>query len=119
MKKNSFARKEHLRKSDLIERVFVKGLSFKGRLINTYLLKKETDPNINRVAFIIRKNLYNKKIVLRNRFRRLLRESYRKTKHLLPRGYDIVILATGIKEDTKSNMIEQEIANVFKSRIKK
>ena len=115
----SFTKKEHLKDASSIRNVFDKGVSSRGRLIKLFLLKRQTNSHINRVAFIVRKDLYNKKIVLRNRFKRLLREAYRKTKHLLPYGYDIVILATNIKKDTKSTLLEEEVANVFKKSIKK
>ncbi|MFC1667109.1 ribonuclease P protein component [Candidatus Omnitrophota bacterium] len=114
MKQNSFTMKEHLKKNDLIRDVFDKGAPFKCSLTHIYLLKRNTGSHLNRVAFISRKRLHNKKAVLRNRFRRLLREAYRKTKHLLPGGYDIVILGTNLKKHTKSTAIEREITNAFK-----
>lgn len=114
MRKNSFTRKEHLKKNDSIKHVFDKGTSFRSRSTHIYLLKRNAGPHVNRVAFLIRKKLYNKKIVLRNRFRRVLKEAYRKAKHFLPAGYDILILATNIKKHTKSYLIEKEMADVFK-----
>jgi len=119
MKKSSFKKEEHLKKNDSIKYVFDKGIPFKGRLINIYILKRDHGALINRAAFIIRKRIYSKKIVLRNRFRRVLRESYRKTKHLLSPGHDIVILANALKKDTKSDAVEKEMAYVFKKHIKK
>ena len=119
MGQTSFIKKEHLKSSKSIKNVFDKGIPSRGRLIKVFLLKKETDSHINRVAFIVRKNLCNKKAVLRNRFRRLLREAYRKTKHILPTGYDIVLLATNINKNTKSTVLEREIADAFKKCIKK
>jgi len=115
----SFTKKEHLKKNNAIKAVFDKGISSKGRLIKVYLLKKETGPFINRAAFVIRKGSYNKKAVLRNRFKRLLREAYRKTKRLLPAGYDIVILAVNLKQYTKSIAVEKDMADVFKKYLKK
>jgi len=115
MKTNSFTRKEHLRKSSLIKDVFKKGVSFKRKSIVVFLLKKESASfHINRVAFISRKTLYNKKLVLRNTIRRLLREAYRRTKSLLPTSYDVVILATNVKKLTKSTILEKEMRDVFK-----
>lgn len=116
MKQNSFLKKEHLKKSEAISRVFDRGIPIRGRFFSIFLLRQEAKPGINRAAFITRRHLYNKKAVLRNRFIRLLREAYRKTKHFLPLGYDIVILATNVKKDTKSAAIERELAHVFKKR---
>ncbi len=119
MRPYSFARKERLKKASLISNVFDKGVFLKGRLVNIYLLKRDIDPPVNRAAFIIKKNLHNKKLVLRNRFRRLLREAYRKTKHLLPQGHDIVILAKNVKPHTGSVLLEADLANVFKKYVEK
>ena len=117
MKQGTFAKRERLKKNSSIKQVFDKGVPSKGRLINIYLL--ETDSGINRAAFLVRKNLYNKKSVLRNRFRRVLREAYRKTKHMLPTGHDIVILATRINKSTRSEAVERELNHVFKKYSKK
>jgi len=78
MSDSSFTKKEHLRKADSIRHVFDKGLLYKAKSINIYLLKTDRETKFNQVAFIISKNLYNKKLVLRNRIRRILREAYRK-----------------------------------------
>jgi ribonuclease P protein component len=119
MLNSSFTKKEHLKKGTLIRQVFDKGLPQRGRLINIYLLRENHRRGFNRVAFIVKKDLYNKKLVLRNRYKRILREAYRKTKYLLPSGFDIVILATGLKKDTKSLAVERELRDVFKKYIGK
>lgn len=119
MSLNSLSKKERLKKNSLIKAVFDKGLCYKHKSVTLYILKRTSDTGINRCAFICRKALYDKKAVLRNRFRRVLREAYRKTKNLLPKGYDIVILATHIKKNTKSTLIESEISDVFKKCFKK
>lgn len=116
---NTFSQKERLRKNSSIKSVFNKGVLYRAGLIDLYLLKRGGASGTNRCAFICRKGLHQKKSVLRNRIRRVLREAYRKTKHLFPAGYDIVIIAKGIKEYTKSNLIEKEISDVFKKRVKK
>lgn len=119
MKKSSFTRKEHLKKNSLIRAVFDKGIPFKAKFITVYILKSKTDTQTNRVAFIIQKRLYDKNSVLRNRFRRVFREAYRSTKHLLSGGHDLIILGATIKKDTKSPVIEKELKDVFKKYCKK
>ncbi len=119
MKKGSFTRKEHLKKNSLIRAVFDKGIPFKAKFITVYILKSKTDTQPNRVAFIIRKRLYDKSSVLRNRFRRVLREAYRSTKHLLSGGHDLIILGATLKKNTKSSAIERELRDVFKKYCKK
>ncbi|NQV04456.1 MAG: ribonuclease P protein component [Candidatus Omnitrophica bacterium] len=119
MTKGSFTRKEHLKKNSLIRAVFDKGTPLKAKFITVYILKRKTDTQPNRVAFIIRKRLCDKRAVLRNRFRRVLREAYRRRKHLLSGGHDLIILGATIKKDTKSPVIERELRDVFKKYCKK
>lgn len=114
MRKHSFSNKERLKDNNRIKDVFEKGTLFRGRLFDVYLLKRDAAPDVKRVAFTVRKNLYDKKSAFRNRFRRILKEAYRKTKYLLSGRYDIVILATRLTRYTKSIAIEQEMAYVFK-----
>lgn len=120
MRKNSFKAKEHLKKNSEIKKVFDKGAPFKRKLINVYLLRREKPcSGINRVAFLVRKGLYNKSIVTRNRLRRILREAYRRTKHILPPACDIVLLMKNATRGTRSYIIEKELRDVFKELIKK
>lgn len=115
---NSFSIKEHLKKSDSIKAVLDKGVCFRSQTINVCVLKR-TDSGVNRAAFVCKKSLCQKKAVLRNRFRRILKEAYRKSKQFLPLGHDIVIVGARVTEDTKSLKIEKEIADAFKKCTKK
>ncbi|MDP2912010.1 MAG: ribonuclease P protein component [Candidatus Omnitrophota bacterium] len=115
---NSFSIKEHLKKSNAIKAVLDKGVCFRSKTINICALKR-VDSDVNRAAFICKKSLCQKKAVLRNRFRRILKEAYRKSKHFLPPGHDIVVVGTRVTKDTKSLEIEKEITDVFKKYIKK
>src|SRR3989338_5381883 len=118
MKKESFSRKERLKKDSAIKDVLDKGACYKSKSINLYVLKRP-DVDSNKAAFICKKALHQKKSVLRNRVRRLLKESYRKTKHIFPAGHDIVIVGTRLAKDTLSTEIEREIIDVFKKYTEK
>ncbi|PIP67883.1 MAG: ribonuclease P protein component [Candidatus Omnitrophica bacterium CG_4_9_14_0_2_um_filter_42_8] len=118
MSLNSFLRAEHLKKSSDIKAVLDKGIYYKSGPVNIYILKRPGDGK-NRAAFICKKALHQKKTVLRNRIRRILREAYRKTSHFLPLGNNIVIIGTKITKDTLSTEIERELAGVFKKHSKK
>nr|MBU1328309.1 ribonuclease P protein component [Candidatus Omnitrophota bacterium] len=113
MSLNSFSRKESLKKNRSIKTVLDNGICHKSKSINVYILKSQ-GVDINKAAFICKKVLHQKKAVLRNRVRRILREAYRKTKFILPAGYDIVIVGTKITQDTLSREIERELLDVFK-----
>jgi len=118
MSVNSFSIKERLKKNDAIKAVLDNGVCRKSKSVNVYIFKRP-DAGINKAAFICKKVLHQKKSVLRNRVRRILREAYRRTKHILPAGCDIVIIGTRISNDTLSTEIEREIIDVFKKYIKK
>lgn len=113
MSLNSFSRKESLKKNRSIKAVLDNGICHKSKSINVYILKSP-GADINKAAFICKKALHQKKAVLRNRVRRILKEAYRQTKFILPAGYDIVIVGTKITQGTLSKEIEKEILNVFK-----
>jgi len=115
---NSFPRKERLKKNDAIKLVLDRGICYRSKTINIYVLKR-TDAGVNKAAFICKKALHQKKSVLRNRVRRILKEAYRKTRHVFSAGYDIVIIGTKITPATLSTQIEREIIDVFKKYIKK
>jgi ribonuclease P protein component len=118
MNLNSFSRKERLKKNDAIKAVLDHGICYRSKSINIYVLKRP-DADVNKAAFICKKALHQKKSVLRNRVRRILKEAYRKTRHIFPAGHDIVIIGTKITQAALSTEIEREIIDVFKKYIKK
>jgi len=118
MNTNSFSKKESLKKNSAIKAVLDNGVCLRAKSVNVYILKKP-DSDFNKAAFICKKALHQKKSVLRNRVRRILREAYRKTKHILPAGHDIIIVGTRIAKDALSVEIEREVLDVFKKYSKK
>jgi ribonuclease P protein component len=118
MSLNSFSRKESLKKNEAIKAVLDHGVCYKSKSINIYILKR-TSVEATKAAFICKKSLHQKKSILRNRVRRVLKEAYRQTKRILPLGQDIVIVGVKITKETLSKEIEREIMDVFKKYIKK
>lgn len=116
MVQHSFARKERLTKNQSIKLVFEKGDFYRHKFISIYIYKPQRESDdVNRAAFIVKRQLCDKKSVLRNRFRRIVAEAYRRTKHFFSgHGCDIIILATHIKKNTKSGEIENELKDAFK-----
>ncbi len=115
---HSFPREERLKKNNAIKAVLDNGVCYKAKSINIYILKSP-ESAINRAAFICKKALHQNKSVLRNRIRRIIKDAYRRVKHIFPSGHDIVIIGTRISKGAKATEIELEIANVFKKHSKK
>jgi ribonuclease P protein component len=118
MSLHSFSVKERLKKNEAIKAVLDKGICLRSKSVNVYILKKQ-DACVNKAAFICKKTLHQKKSILRNRVRRLLREAYRQTKQMLPDSHDIVIVGTRIVKGALSTDIERELTDVFKKYSKK
>jgi ribonuclease P protein component len=54
--------------------------------------------------------------VVRNRIKRLLREIYRRNKHLFPQGYDYILIAKSDIANITYHDLTQEIARVIGSQ---
>ena len=119
MHQYSLKEQELLKKNDQIKRVFDKGNSARGRLVTIILLEQNEAPGLNRVAFVPTRNSHRGKIVLKNRYKRVIKEAYRQVKKFLPVGYDTLILGTNINKHTKSTEIEKDLLSVFKKFSKK
>ncbi len=115
MKEFVFVKDERLRTNSQIKNVFRQGIPIKGRFLKIYVLDRKDALLTKRAAFLVPKELCNKKAVLRNRFRRIIKEAYRKKKHLFKGSFDIIILALRLKTNTKSSELELDMENVFKN----
>jgi ribonuclease P protein component len=82
-------KKTVLRKKSDFSLIYNKGKSVGERYIVLFM-KKNSLP-YNRVAFLASKKVGNS--VVRNRARRLMKESYREMKGNLPAGYDFIFIA--------------------------
>lgn len=78
-----------LRDKKVFARIYKKGSSLANKYLVMFFIKNDLETN--RVAFIASKKVGNS--VIRNRSRRLMRESFRKFEIQLEKGYDIVIIA--------------------------
>ncbi|MFN3467920.1 MAG: ribonuclease P protein component, partial [Candidatus Brocadiales bacterium] len=76
MAERDFPKEERLRKRRDIDRVFKEGKAFKGAVFNAYVLGNSLGHP--RIGIVVGRKFGG--AVQRNRFRRLLRESYRLNK---------------------------------------
>jgi len=104
--------KNRLKKEKDFKRVFDYGKSISSDLISVKYLINEMENS--RVGFIVSKKV-SKKAVLRNRIKRVLRESVRKEIKQLNRGYDIIIIARRKTTETESKEIFKTVEDLFKS----
>lgn len=78
-----------LKKNYEFKRVFKRGRFFVGKHITIYVLENKSD--FNKLGVAVGKAVG--KSVKRNRFKRLIRESYRLHEPFLKKGFDIVCVA--------------------------
>lgn len=97
-------KKEILRRNEDFSAVYKKGKSTGSRFI--VLFYKKNDLNYNRIAFLASKKVGNS--VIRNRARRLMKESYRHIFKEFSAGYDVIFIA-------RKTIIDSKYADVKKS----
>lgn len=102
-----FPKKEHLIKTKDFRRIYKEGSVFKKEAFLLYLLANKSAAN--RVGFVV--SARNVKLASRrNRVKRLLRESYRRMKKDLKKGFDIVVV---VKKDPARKAVYNEVAGLF------
>jgi ribonuclease P protein component len=85
----TFPKKEHIIKTGEFRKVYKEGAAFKRREITLYRMPngKET----NRLGIVVSSRILNR-AYRRNRVKRLFRESYRRSKGMLRKGFDLIIV---------------------------
>ena len=101
---------ESLKKNDDFRTVYKKGISYANKYLVMYVLKNNR--NINRVGISISKKVGNS--VIRHRFCRLVRESYRLHEEVFNSGLDIVIVARMSAKDCNYHEIESALLHLGK-----
>ncbi len=99
---------DSLKKNCLFRLVYAKGASVANRFVVMYVLKNNLP--VNRVGFTVGKKVGIS--VVRNRVRRLLRESYRLQELRLLAGYDIVFVARASCKDATYRDIESAVLSL-------
>ncbi|WP_026895537.1 ribonuclease P protein component [Clostridiisalibacter paucivorans] len=91
-------------------KVYDKGKSRSNRLLVIFFIKNGYD--YNRVGFSTTKKLGNS--VVRNKIKRLIKESYRLNGYRIKKGYDIIFLARVRSRDAEYHDIESAVIHLFK-----
>ncbi|KAJ49567.1 ribonuclease P protein component [Clostridium tetanomorphum] len=104
-------KKYKLRKNAEFRTVYRKGRSFSNDLLVLYIHKNNRN-DFNRFGVSVSKKVG--KSVIRNRVRRLIKESYRLIPNNLKKGYDLVVIARTSSRDKNYAEIEKALINLFK-----
>ena len=99
-----------LKKNEDFRKVYQKKRSMANRLLIIYILKNKY--GYNRVGFTVSKKVG--KSVIRNRVKRLLRESYRLNEEKILQGYDIIFIARNTASKASYREIENAMMHLFK-----
>lgn len=87
-KKFSFSKDNVLRKTRQFQTVYKTGKSYANKHLVLYVMPKQDGPR--RIGFAVGKRLGG--AVVRNRIKRLLRESFRLNQHCLKQGVDLIVI---------------------------
>ena len=94
---------ESLKKHKDFQHVYKKGSSYANKYLVMYVL--ETDGDDIRIGISVSKRVGNS--VVRHRFTRLVRESFRLNRDKLKSGRDIVVVARAAAKDKSFDRIER------------
>lgn len=103
-------REDVLRKKTDFDAVYNKGRSTGSRFVVIFYLKN--DLGLTRTCFLASKKVGNS--VVRNRARRLMKESFRQIKDRLPEGYDLIFIARTTIKDRGCPEVKRSIEDAFR-----
>lgn len=99
-----------IRKNVEFRAIYRRGKSFSNALLVLYIYKNRK--NINRLGISVSKKVG--KSVIRNRVKRLIKESYRLNSRKLNVGYDFVFIARNAANGKNYTEIDEAVKNLFK-----
>ncbi len=107
---------ESLKKNKDFRNVYQNGKSYANKYIVVYVWKNQS--SMNRVGISCSKKIGNS--IVRHRFARLVRESYRLHENIFNSGLDIVIVARACAKDATFHDIERSLLSLAgPSRLRK
>ncbi|WP_123054935.1 ribonuclease P protein component [Clostridium sp. JN-1] len=99
-----------IRKNSEFRVVYRRGKSFSNHLLVLYVYRNKK--NINRVGISVSKKVG--KSVVRNRTKRLIKESYRLNKNYLAKNNDLVFIARTAARGKSYKEIDEALKNLLK-----
>lgn len=103
-------RKNVLRRQKDFSAIYKKGKSFGGKYV--VLFCRKNGLGYNRLGYLASKKVGNS--VVRNRARRLMRESYRQLENDLLQGYDLILIARNGIQPVKCEAVRRCMYSLFK-----
>ena len=101
-------KKYRLRKNSEFRYVYDKGKSYANKYIVMFYIKNDLD--YNRIGFATTKKLGNS--VIRSKFKRRMKESYRLNETKFKQGYDIIFLSRANAKDISYKEIESALLHL-------
>lgn len=109
VKRYGFARHERLTRPSEFDRVCKYGQAFRTKEL--VIMGLPNGMSCSRLGMVVGRRLGS--AVVRSRVKRLIRESFRLNKHLLSKGYDIVVVARADWKDARLATIEPHFQRFF------
>lgn len=103
---------EKIKKNIEFREVYNNKDSMANKLLIIYIMKN--DQNINKVGFTVSKKVG--KSIVRNRVKRLIRESYRINEDYVKKGYKIVFVARNTAREKSMKEIESAVIHLLKKK---
>lgn len=103
-------RKNVLRKQKDFSTIYKRGKSLGGK--HVVLFYRKNGLGYNRLGFLASKKVGNS--VVRNRARRLMKESFRKAEPNLQSGYDLIMIARNGIQLVKCDDVYRSLSSLFK-----
>lgn len=108
-KKFSFSKDNVLRKNRQFQTVYKTGKSYANKYLVLYVMGKQD--GLRRVGFAVGKRLGG--AVVRNRIKRLLRESFRLNQHCLKQGVDLIIIGRQPIVGKDFDIVNRAVSELF------
>ncbi|MBE6034342.1 ribonuclease P protein component [Aminipila sp.] len=103
-------KKNVLRNKKDFSAIYNRGNSFGGKYVVIFC--RRNNLGYNRLGFLASKKVGNS--VVRNRARRLMKESFRNMKSELKEGFDIILIARNSIKDVKCNEVQKSMNFLLK-----